>query len=286
MKLMKAVLIPVLIFSVSVFFITSGCNKDDGNPINVINVVVDDEAGALKAVSETIKLLSTVNSYLIALANNQPINSTGCPNVTLDSIAKKITVDYGNTPCSSVQDPVRKSGKYTIQYFINSAKDSVAADVSFSSFRIYKGSTDTNYAHISGNDNVKTKKAVSGGIFYSSFTANNIYDRSNGTNYNVNLTLPVTVEYGSPSVMTDDIYSVGGTGTVSTGGNTYSYSVFDSNSPVKIYGDCRYPKSGKVRFAYNNIDVDTDFYPNNGACDAVVNISKYGVTITIDLGNY
>ena len=144
---------------------------------------------------------------------------------------------------------------------------------------------DTSYLQISGDDDIDGKRIDS--LNYKvTYVMNNNFFRDNGSNGNANLTLNVNAFIGTIGVVEDDVFTITDSefpGTMTNGGSTFSYSIFDPIDPIMVYGNCRYPKSGKVMLSLNNNDYTIDFFPNNGACDAIAAITKSGVTVIVDL---
>ena len=286
---MKRISFKVGIFLSSTFIISSlflfnfsGCSSDSNDIITPPNVEV--EANTIKVTCEFFQICTGANSYLIMVYNNQPIPSTGCPTVTVNTQAMRITVDYGSVPCVSGIDSVRRSGQYKIQYYSNISTDSIAGKVTFTNYRIYRSTNpaDTSYLQISGDDDIGGKR-IDPLNYRVTYVMNNNFFRDNGSNGNANLTLNVNAFVGAIGVVEDDVFTITGDGTMTNGGSTFSYNIFDPNDPIMVYGNCRYPKSGKVMLSLNNNDYTIDFFPNNGACDAIAAITKSGVTVIVDL---
>ena len=286
---MKRISFKVGIFLSSTFIISflflfnfSGCSSDSGTVVTPPNVEV--EASTIKVTCEFLQFCATANSYLIMVYNNQQIPSTGCPTVTINTQSKSIKVDYGSVPCVSGIDSVRRSGHYTIQYYTNVGTDSIAGKVTFTNYRIYRSTNpvDTSYMQISGDDDIGGKR-IDSLNYRVTYVMNNNFLRDNGSNGNANLTLNVNAFVGAIGVVEDDVFTITGSGTMTNGGSTFAYNIFDPNDPIMVYGNCRYPKSGKVMLSLNNNDYTIDFFPNNGACDAIAAITKSGVTVIVDL---
>lgn len=252
--------------------------------INVTTQVFDNEATAIKQITEIQSVCTDAASYMIMLANGQNINQTGCPNVSTDTVAKKITVDFGTTPCTPYSEGVKRSGGYTVNYFINSAGDSIGGKINYNNYQVYKKTTDTAYMKITGNDYLGIKKKTLTD-YDMTIIANNTSNFSDGRTGSVTLDQIVTVIINNITIFTDDIYKISGIGMVTANGDTFGYSI-DSNNRLEYSGDCYYPKKGLVKLNLNGTDFDVDFSPENNACDAMISITKFGVTVTIDFSNF
>lgn len=273
-------LVPLFLITVSALLIFKGCSSDDTTVTPPV-VNVENEAYVGKAATEVMKICATANSYLVLIYRNQPIPSGTCPVVTVDSSSKKIDVDYGTVPCISPDDSVKRSGKYTINYFTNTGPDSAACKVTFTNYRVYRTKTDTNFVQISGDDDIGFRR-IDTVNYVGVYDMNNNYARNNLTNDNINMTLNVAAYTGVLAIITDDNFSITGTGSITAGGTAYTYAI-DSNNPLRLYGNCRYPRYGKVTLSGGNINVGLDFTPNSGGCDPFVGITKEGVTVIFNL---
>ncbi|MBI5403264.1 MAG: hypothetical protein HY959_07665 [Ignavibacteriae bacterium] len=262
--------------------------SDDNNTVNtgIITPNVEVESSTIKVGCEIEKICSQACTYMILVYRNQPLPVSACPTVTLDNQSKKITVDYGSAPCISNVDSVRISGKYVINYYTNVSSDSIAGKITFTDFRIYKTNNvnDTSYLKISGDDDIGGKKLDS--LNYKvTYVMNNNFYRDNGSNGNAILNLSVNANTGSLSNLSDDIFTITGSGTIINSGVSYSYNIFDNTKPIMIYGDCKYPKSGLIKLTSGNGDVIIDFYPNSGACDAIISVLKNNIQVIVDLAS-
>ncbi|MCI0473680.1 MAG: hypothetical protein L0Y76_08875 [Ignavibacteria bacterium] len=253
--------------------------------INVTTQVFDNEATAIKQITEIQSVCTDAASYLIMLSNGQNINQTGCPNVSTDTAARKITVDFGTTPCMPYSEGVKRSGGYTVNYYINSSGDSLAGKINYNNYKVFKSTTDTAYMKLTGNNDLAIKKKTLTD-YDMTIIANNTSNFSDGRTGSVTINQVVSVIINNITIFTDDVYKIFGTGIVTANGDTFGYSIYDQNNKLEMYGDCYYPKKGLVKLNLNGTDFDVDFQPENSACDAIISITKFGVTATIDFSKF
>jgi hypothetical protein len=277
---------PLLAIFVSICLLNSGCKKDDEIVTPVVDTNVDKEIVSSKNYSQGIKIITDANAFCWAYATGNVVTG-GCPNLYSDTISlpHELAIDYGAFPgCNTSSDGVKRSGKYTIVYSVNAAKDSIFANISFNDFRIYKYSTvtDTNIIRITGSMAFSSKKLSStsyrvhgnGEIFLQTL--------SSGTKDLIISSLEGTANLNSLTTLSDDTYSLTGAGEITDNGNTFTISV-KSSSPVQISSSCRYPLSGIVTFTKSGVSVDCDFSPESGTCDAIVKMVKGTFSKTVDL---
>lgn len=276
----------VYLFTVLLVFFYS-CGDDSSTTTPPVTPNIEVESNTLAVSTELEKICTMANGYLILVYNNVSIPAGVCPEVTVNQQSKTITVDYGSTPCVSSVDSARRSGKFTINYYTNVSPDSIAGKVTFTNYRVYKTAitTDTAYLQIAGDDDIGGKK-VDASNYRVSYVMNNNFYRDNGTSGNALLNLIINANTGNIGILSDDVFSITGSGTLLNSGTTYAYNIYDTANPLMIYGDCRYPKSGKIKLSANSADVILDFYPNGGGCDAILSILKNSVTVTVDLSKY
>lgn len=259
--------------------------KEAGEIINSTTQTFDTEGTAIKQISVIQSVCTDAASYLIALSNGRKIDTVGCPTVSTDTIARKITVDYGNTPCSPYHEGVKRSGGYTVNYYMNSSLDSLSGKIGYNNFKVYRSQTDTASVKITGNDDFTLKKKTLTD-YDMTLVANNTVNFSDGRTGSVVLNQTVAVSINDILLINDDVYKFFGTGSVVANGDSFGYSIYDPNNKLEIYGDCYYPKRGLVKLIFNGVDFDVDFSPNNSACDAIIKITKYGVSATLDFSKF
>jgi hypothetical protein len=278
-NLHKRLIINILNFGLLILLMNANCNKND--VLSPEDTDITNEAAFMKNTVEIQKICSNANSYLILVANNITTISGSCPAVTVSTPFNTITVDYGATPCTNSLDQVKRSGSYTISYFINSGKDSMSAVISLNNYRVYKG--DTSYIAITGNDEISSKKIL-GSQYQSTFNSSNTFTINTGKVKTANVNMTVNSNIGDPYNYSDDVYNIKGSGTVAnqTLGLSYGYSI-DPNFAITYQTNCKYPTYGKVYLGFGGYIFTVDFSPNNSSCDAIISITKYGVTKTIDL---
>lgn len=276
-------LILFVLMSFSVIFFTCGDDETTNTPV-IPNVEV--ESSTMRVGCELEKICSEAASFMIMVYRNQTIPSPSCPTITVNQSAKKITVDYGSTPCISGLDSTRRSGKYDINYYTNVASDSIAGKITYSNFQIFRSNnvTDSFYIQFSGDDDV-TGKMLDSSSYRVYFDMNNNFSRNNNTNGNTDILMTGNVAIGNIAISTDDVFSILGNGTLINGGVTYLYNIYDVTKPLMIYGNCKYARSGLIKLTANNKDMIVDYYPNNGNCDAIITVNKDNVTVTVDLSS-
>jgi hypothetical protein len=219
------------------------------------------------------------------VANNVTSISGSCPAVTINQSANTITVDFGSSPCSNNLDSVKRSGSYTINYFINSTKDSLAASINFSNYIVYQGiNNDTNFANISGTNQIVSKKIVAVFVphianYQSTFTVNDNVTPNTGNVKTVSLNLTSNVVINDPQTYSEYSYFISGSGTVTNQSTNISYNyTVDPSYPINYPTNCEYPESGKIYLDLNSDRFTVDFSPYNNNCDDVITITKFGIT--------
>jgi len=278
-----SLLFAVLTVVVSGYYFYSCDNAEE--IINLTTPVFDNEATAIKQITEIQSVCTDAASYLLMLANGQNINQAGCPNVSADTVARKITVDFGSDPCTPYAEGVKRSGGYTVNYYINSSGDSLAGTINYNNYKVFKSMTDTAYIKITGNDYLSIKKKTLTD-YDMTIIANNTSNFSDGRTGSVTMNQVVSVVINNITIFTDDVYKIFGTGIVTANGDSFGYSIYDPNNKLEMYGDCYYPKKGLVKLNLNGTDFDVDFQPENAACDAIISITKFGVTAKIDFSKF
>lgn len=283
------------------FISFEACNKNSDvvSPTGSTEENVDAESSSSKNSSESISTTTDAFTYLTQIANGITVNTGGCPTVTATSTGGTtwtITVDYGSTPCMTISDSIRRSGKYIIYGYITPAKDSVYGSLTFPSespykvYRIKGSSSDTNYVTIQNTSaslfTFVAGKRIDTANFRGGFTVNNILTTNTGIAKTINLTLTLRANLGVLNVFSDDSYYIKGAGTVLDNryGVQFAYLIADS---LNIRTDCRYPLRGKIGLTYQAGGVQSvtyvDFFPNSGACDGVVTLVKGVFSKSINL---
>ena len=280
---MKKILL-LTILSISLILFTCG---DDSTTNIPVTPNVENEASTVRVGCEIEKICSEAASFMIMAYRNQTIPSPSCPTITHNQSAKKITVDYGNTPCISGLDSTRKSGKYEINYYTGVSSDSIAGKITFSNFQVFRSTnvTDSFYIQFSGDDDIAGRMLPDSFTYNIYFDMNNNFNRNNNTNGNTDIMMMGTVSIGNLAVSTDDVFSLIGTGTLINVGVSFAYLTHDLTKPLMIYGNCKYARSGLVKLTADNKDMIIDYYPNNGNCDAIITVRKDNVTVTVDLSS-
>jgi hypothetical protein len=278
-----------LAFSVGI----AGCSNED-DFIFSVEQNVDAENAASKNSNEAMNLSAEAFYYLSSIASGVSITSTGCPLISVSSsqgnggTVYTITVDYGTTLCESTFDGIRRSGKYQINGFINTAHDSLYGSLVFPTgsplriFRICDG-TDTNFAQVCGTNIIYGKKTVSQNLAYSGmFLINNTFTTNYGQPKIFNLSISVNAEFNDPYSPNDDVFILTGNGSVTDNchGLQFSYSMQDN---MKKTGYFRYPTKGTIALQRQNSQVPVtlvDFSPDNESNDDVVKVSRDSFTKT------
>ncbi len=272
----------------------TGCSDSD-DYIFSVEQNVDAENAASKNSNEAMNLSAESFYYLSSIASGVSITSTSCPLISVNSsqgnggTVYTITVDYGTEPCESLFDGIRRSGKYQINGFINTAHDSLYGSLVFPSnspLRIYRicDGTDTNFAQICGTNVIYGKKTQN--LTYAGmFLINNTFTTNYGQPKNFNLSISVNAEFNDPYSPNDDVFILTGNGSVTDNchGLQLSYSIQDN---MKKTGYFRYPTKGKIGLQRQNSQVPftfVDFYPDNESNDDVVIVSRGSFTKTFYL---
>lgn len=87
---------------------------------------------------------------------------------------------------------------------------------------------------------------------------------------NANLKLIVNLN-GTPGDLLDDTYMLLGSGTILfPDSNSYNFNI---TSALILYANCAYPVNGKVEVSGAAFSAAVDFYPDNGDCDDIAEIS-------------
>lgn len=266
-------------------FIFYSCGGDSSPTSPAIpNVTV--ESSTMRVGCEIEKICTEAASFMIMIYRNLPLPNPVCPVITHNPSSKKITVDYGSVPCISGLDSTRRSGKYEINYYTNVSTDSIAGKITFSNFQIFRSNnlTDSMYIQFSGDDDVGGMR-IDTNHYRLYIRANNNFNRNNNTNGNTNITYTGIVNIGTLTISTDDVFTLLGSGTLVNSGTTFLYNIYDQNNPMLIYGDCKYAQSGLLKLTSDGKDVIVNYYPNNGACDPIITVTKDNVTVTVNLSN-
>jgi len=279
----KRLFIHILNLSLLIFFINANCNKND--VITPEDTDITNESAMTRVSTELLKVLCNANTYLIMVANNVNSISGNCPTVTFNS--STITVDYGSGACAGDIDSIRRTGSYSINYYISSNSDSLAASIIFNNYGVYKvkgTSTDTNLVTMSGINNFYSKNSISESNPYISnyqsvfYSADN-FSTNSGKQETVSLSLTATIVINNPQSFTDYNFYLKGSGSAvnQTANISYNYTI-DPSFPLNYETTCGYPISGKVYLDLNGNRFTVDYSPNNNNCDDVVSITKFGTT--------
>jgi len=289
-----------LILAVTSFISLGGCNKE-GELItsSVAEETVEAEASSTKNSAASISTASDAFAYLTQIANGITINTSGCPIVTATSTGGTtwiITVDYGTTPCITVSDSIRRTGKYIISGYVSPAKDSVYGSLSFPSdsplkiYRVKGNSSDTNYVMVQNTNSslfsFAAGKRIDTSNFRGGITVNNIFTTNSGIAKTINLVLTFNANLGVLNVFSDDSFYIKGAGAIFDNryGVQFAYVIADS---LNIRTDCRYPLRGKVGLTAQTGGTQNltyvDFYPGSGACDGVVTILRGSFSKNVNL---
>ncbi len=293
---MKKSYLLFLLLSALLIVLLNGCKED--TIFTPVTADIDAEQTSSKNSSESQWMSSDAFYYISSIACGLSEFSGNCPVVTVDSInvtggkTYTINVDYGTAPCQSPKRNIRASGKYIINGFINTSRDSVYAGITFAALKFYKiaNSSDTNFVavsaiNLSANEVYGTKISAADNSFKGKINSGIVFNTNSGITKTIAMTLTVNATLGSLSTLSDDKYILRGTGTIVD--NRYSvqfaYTIQDS---LTVTGNCRYPVSGKAAWLRSGSGITTtyvDFYPNSGQCDDVAAITRGSVTKTVNL---
>ncbi|MBM4158376.1 MAG: hypothetical protein FJ216_06295 [Ignavibacteria bacterium] len=286
-KILRNAVIPLALLILTITLMTfNSCDKLS-DIITPQDIDITNEGSLIKNVNELLNIMTASASYINKAAKTGNILSPGCPTITVIPSSQTITVSYGNSPCMDLSDSLMRSGSYSISYYFNSSKDSLAGSISFSNYTVYRRSGffgDTNYVKFTGTDKISMKRN-SGQLNYQSvFTMSNNTISNFSSPAQINMNLNIIADFGDSVIFNDDIYDIAGYGTVSGGNDIYGYNIDNANHLI-LYNSCRYhfPEQGRVTLILSGNDFGVDFYPNGGVCDAVVMISKYGFSKVVDL---
>lgn len=290
-----------LIAFLVIFISLTGCNKNNDNIISSSSTEesIEAEASSSKNSAESVNTATDAFTYLTQIANGITVNTSGCPTIIATSTSGTtwtISVDYGSTPCMTISDSIRRSGKYLIYGFISPSRDSVYGSLTFPSespYKIYrvKGySSDTNYVKVQNTSPALftfiAGKRIDTSNFRGNFSINNIFTTNTGIAKTINLSLSINANLGVLNVFSDDSYYIKGAGAILDNryGVQFAYLITDS---LNVRTDCRYPLRGKAGLTYQAGGIQTvtyvDFYPNSGACDGVVTFFKGAFSKNVNL---
>ncbi len=190
---------------------------------------------------------------------------TGCPTATYNVLQKLLTIDYGEgcTGPSGIQHSgsIVMTGSLsggTLQ-FTATFNNFTTANCTIGGGMVYRMTIDTIEVTI-------TNGTVSCG--------------DSTVTLNANLKLAVNLN-GTPGDPLDDTYMLLGSGTVMFP-DSASYS-FNITSPLVFYAGCSYPTSGVVEISGPAYTAAVDFYPENGDCDDIAEISVGPLTQKVHL---
>jgi hypothetical protein len=288
----KRLIIHLLNAAILILFINANCNKND--ILSPEDSDITNESAFSRSTTEIQKVLSNSNSYMIMVANNVSSIPGSCPSVSINKSSGSITVNYGSSPCINNTDSIRRSGSYTINYYISTGGDSLAASIIFNNYNVYKVkgiSGDNSYVTITGLTTINTKKIITQEFplysnYQSTFYTDVSFTKSTGGVKAITLTMNANVIINNPQVFTDYSFYITGSGTLTNQNSniTYSYSI-DTGFPVTLETSCQYPLSGKVYMDLNSDRFTVDFSPYNSSCDDVATITKFGVVKYINLSS-
>ncbi len=271
-------LIPVILL-LFVFVYFSGCDKLD-ELITPEDQDVTVEAAFARITTEVQTICSNVNVYLILIAADVTNIPGSCPEVTINTSAKSITVDYGSAGC--ISDSIKRSGRYTVSYTIISQHDSMTADINFNNYKVYRTQSDYNYVSITGTDNISSQK-IAGNLYQSKYSISNNFSVSSGNAKSISLTMTANGNINNNLPMNGS-FNINGNGTLTniSSGTTYSYLIEPSSS-ISYKTSCQYPALGLIYFDQGGYRFTIDLSPSNNNCDGIFSITKFGITKYSDL---
>lgn len=110
--------------------------------------------------------------------------------------------------------------------------------------------------------------------------------RNDEGTFTLTANLTIVSELNTPDTIDDDVYQVTGLLSVSeeTSGANFVITILEA---VRIEGDCEYPTQGVVEVSGSDetgpFEATVDYFPENGACDAIAEVTVGQVTRTINL---
>ncbi len=262
-KFRNVVLVLVVMSLVALF----SCSKDSTSSEPDLNEQYVQEAAAAaeysvvymetatSTASAATMAANTGGSFAKALGIGDTTLYDGCPAIIWNMLQKQLTIDYGEG-CTGPAG-INHSGSIVMNGSLNNQTLQFA--VTFNNF------TTVNCTVGGSMTYVMTMQYAEVAITNGTITCGD-------STVTVNANLKITVDMnGTPGDPTDDSYTVTGQGTVVTpDGSKYSFQITD---PLLFYAGCQYPVRGVIEIAGTDYTAKVDFYPENGDCDDIAEIS-------------
>ncbi len=193
-----------------------------------------------------------------------------CPYLIWDQESQVLTLEYG-TDCEGADGRTR-SGSIEVSYS-GSLQSQAILTITYNNFSV-DGVTYSGTLSMSANSNSFQLSIEDGKITDPEGTA--ILDGS----------LSIRAELNNRINPNDDVYFVGGSITVtSKEGDTIS---FETTQELRLDAICEYPTQGKLNLTVSGDfsgSGSVDFFPDNGACDDIIELTIGKFTRRISLGD-
>jgi hypothetical protein len=204
----------------------------------------------------------------------------GCAIYTIDDsipgeYPKTLTLDFGSG-CTSA-DGITRSG--VLVYLFNNPiyTPGATASVTFTNYMV-------NGYGIHGQYTITNNSSETNGISYITTVTNGIITYPDASNYHYthNKTYTMTGGSNTPADISDDVYTLTGTSSLSDGAGNSLLLTATADSPLVLAVSCRNISKGVLSFVYNqNIKGSIDF--GDGTCDksAILYVGNQQTNITL-----
>ena len=206
------------------------------------------------------------------------LSHLGCAIYSIDDTIpghypKTMSLDFG-AGCSSGDGIVRK-GKITYLFTGSIFKPNSSITVTFSQYAV-------NGYGIQGAYQITNNSSIANGITFTTKVTNGIitYPDASNFHYNHNRTYTMTAGASTPSIISDDVYSISGNSSFSASDGSSLVSTI--TTPLVKAVSCHYVSAGVVSFVYDNAFNGTiDF--GNGTCDNLATLKVGSISRIITL---
>jgi len=192
---------------------------------------------------------------------------TGCPTATYNVLLKQLVLDYGEG-CNGAGG-VSHSGSIVLTGSFVNGKLSFAT--TFNQYTANDYYVNGNVSFVAGIDTIQI--TISDGTIAHGDTS---------ATMDAELKLVINMN-GTPGDPFDDVYTISGFGTVTTP-NAKTYS-FEITTPLEYHAFCEYPVKGVIEMKTELYTSSIDFFPDNGQCDDIVQVTIGGRSQTIALSD-